>query len=344
MSKRGRDIIVVGTSAGGSEALTKLIGLLPSNLPATIFIVQHMPADSVGDVLVARLQQANRFPCTLAKDQERFRRGHLYIAPPDCHLLLKTHHVLVAKGARENRYRPAIDPLFRSAAVSHGPRVIGVILSGQLDDGTLGMRAIKMCGGLTVVQDPKDAEYPEMPQSVINHVSATYCVPLAEMGSLLNTLVRKTRGKRFIVPAALRTEAVIAERVLSDVRQLNTLGPQVPYNCPNCGGVLWDVDKSGGLQYRCHTGHSFTTASLLTSQSEKIEETLWVALRMFEERKNLLNNTQQREASVRMKHWYGERARETNVHVKRIRAMLLASQAIKTGHILLPPPRKSASP
>src|SRR5688500_17015275 len=122
MSTRGRDIIVVGTSAGGSEALTKLIGLLPSNLPATIFIVQHMAADSVGDVLVARLQQANRFPCTLAKDQERFRRGHLYIAPPDCHLLLKPRHVLVAKGARENRYRPAIDPLFRSAAVAHGSR------------------------------------------------------------------------------------------------------------------------------------------------------------------------------------------------------------------------------
>jgi two-component system, chemotaxis family, protein-glutamate methylesterase/glutaminase len=338
----GRDIIVIGTSAGGSEALTQLMGLLPPNLPASIFIVQHVAAESIGDVLVQRLQQANRLSCTLAKDRERFRRGHVYIAPPDCHLLLKTQHVLVAKGARENRYRPAIDPLFRSAAVAHGPRVIGVILSGQLDDGTVGMQAIKTCGGLTVVQDPKDAEYPEMPQSVLNHVSVDHCAPLARMGTLLDGLVHETRGKRLKVPAAIRTEALIAERVLSDVRQLNTLGSQVPYNCPNCGGVLWGVDHSGGLQYRCHTGHSFTTASLLTSQSEKIEETLWVALRMFEERKNLLTNTQQREASARMKQWYGQRARETDVHVQRIRDMLLASQSIKSGQILLQNQPKSA--
>jgi two-component system, chemotaxis family, protein-glutamate methylesterase/glutaminase len=131
---------------------------------------------------------------TVAKNRERFRRRHVYIAPPDCHLLLKTHHVLVAKGARENRYRPAIDPLFRSAAVAHGPRVIGVILSGQLDDGTVGMQAIKTCGGLTVVQDPKDAEYPEMPQSVLNHVSVDHCAPLARMGTLLDGLVHETRG------------------------------------------------------------------------------------------------------------------------------------------------------
>jgi two-component system, chemotaxis family, protein-glutamate methylesterase/glutaminase len=334
MSGRGRDIIVIGASAGGSEALTRLIALLPPALPAAIFIVQHMPAEGLGDVLVHRLQEANSFDCTLAKDRERFRRGHLYIAPPDFHLLLKVRHLLVAKGARENRYRPAIDPLFRSAAVAHGPRVIGVILSGQLDDGTIGMRAIKNCGGLTVVQDPKDAEYPEMPQSVLNNMKVAHCAPIAEMGRLLDILTHKTRGKRIQVPFAIRTEALIAERVLSDVTQVNALGRQVPYNCPNCGGVLWDVDNSGGLQYRCHTGHSFTTASLLTSQSEKIEETLWIALRMFEERKNLLNNTGQREERVRMKRWYGQRARETNIHVQRIRAMLLASQAIKSGQSL----------
>jgi two-component system chemotaxis response regulator CheB len=328
----GRDIIVIGTSAGGSEALTRLIGLLPPTLPAAIFIVQHMPAEGTGDVLVQRLRQANRFPCTLAKDQEQFRRGHVYIAPPDYHLLLKARHLLIAKGARENRYRPAIDPLFRSAAVAHGPRVIGVILSGQLDDGTIGMRAIQDCGGVTVVQDPKDAEYAEMPQSVLNHMKVAHCIPLADMGRVLDALAREPRSKKRIkVPPAVRTEAIIAERVLSDVSQVNTLGKQVPYNCPNCGGVLWDVDNAGGLQYRCHTGHSYTTAALLTSQSEKIEETLWVALRMFEERKNLLNNTGQREARGSVKRWYKQRAHDTDIHVQRIRAMLLASQAVKAG-------------
>src|SRR3954462_13686796 len=130
----GRDIIVIGTSAGGSEALTPLIRLLPPALPAALFVVQHMSPESYGDVLLHRLSQTNTFPCTMAVDGEPFRRGHLYIAPPDCHLLLKTCHLLVTKGARENRYRPAIDPLFRSAAVAHGPRVIGVVLSGLLDD------------------------------------------------------------------------------------------------------------------------------------------------------------------------------------------------------------------
>jgi two-component system, chemotaxis family, protein-glutamate methylesterase/glutaminase len=217
MAARGRNIVVIGTSAGGSEALTKLISLLPSTFPASLFIVQHMSAESSGAVLLHRLRRINTFTCSMAVDRERFRQGHLYIAPPDCHLLLKAHHVLVAKGARENRYRPAIDPLFRSAAVAHGPRVIGVILSGLLDDGTIGMKAIQVCGGVTVVQDPTDAEYREMPQSVLNNLKVAHCVPLAQMGHLLDNLSHQAPGRKIKIPASIRTEALIAERVLSDV-------------------------------------------------------------------------------------------------------------------------------
>jgi two-component system chemotaxis response regulator CheB len=239
---------------------------------------------------------------------------------------VKKSTLLVTKGARENRYRPAIDPIFRSAAVTHGPSVIGIVLTGMLDDGTAGLIAIKRCGGVTVVQDPKEAAYPEMPQSAINNLKVDHCVPVAEMVRLLEKLTREPHGKRKVIPQDIRTEALIAERVLSDVAQVNGLGKQVPYNCPNCGGVLWQIDKPDVERYRCHTGHSYTAASLLTSQTEKIEETLWTSLRMFEERKNLLNNMARTQVGQTGKESYAQRAKETEVHIERIRAMLLASE------------------
>jgi len=165
---KGHDIIVVGTSAGGLETLDELIGQLPIDLAASVFIVQHMAAHNSGEALTRRLSRHKAFDVKLAKDGERLKRGRIYIAPPDNHLLLKTNKVLVRKGARENRSRPAVDPLFRSAAAAHGSRVIGVVLTGNLDDGAAGLIAIKKCGGVTVVQDPKDAAYPGMPQSALD--------------------------------------------------------------------------------------------------------------------------------------------------------------------------------
>ena len=185
----------------------------------------------------------------------------------------------------------------------------------MLDDGTAGLIAIKKCGGITVVQDPKDASYPGMPQSALNNLEVDYCVPISEMGRLLETLTHGRPGKRKPIPKDVRSEAEIAERVLSDVAEVNTLGNQVPYNCPNCGGVLWEMDSPDVSRYRCHTGHSFTLPALLASQCEKIEETLWISLRMFEERKNLLNSTHGT--------FDRQRAKETQIHIDRIRAILL---------------------
>jgi two-component system, chemotaxis family, protein-glutamate methylesterase/glutaminase len=319
-----RHIIVIGTSAGGLEVLDALIGQLPTDLPATIFIVQHLSPENNGRALLSRLGRHKAFDCKLATDGETFVRGKVYIAPADTHLLVKKTTLLVTKGARENRFRPGIDPLFRSAAVSHGSSVIGIVLTGMLDDGTVGLKAIKDCGGVTVVQDPKDAVYPDMPQSAINNVKVDHCVPIAEMGSLIERLTHEPAGKSAPVPEDIRIEALIAERVLSDVSQVDALGRQVPYNCPNCGGVLWKMDKSKSERYRCHTGHSFTAPALLVSQSNKIEETLWTSLRMFEERKNLLNNMARTARSG--KGAYIERAKESEVHIERIRAMLLDPQ------------------
>jgi two-component system chemotaxis response regulator CheB len=326
MPSNGHNIVVIGTSAGGLEALDKLIGQLPTDLPAALFIVQHMAPENSGVALLHKLGKHKAFKCKLASSGESYEKGQIYIAPPDYHLLVKKRTLLVTKGARENRYRPAIDPLFRSAAVAHGPHVIGMVLTGMLDDGTAGLIAIKKCGGVTVVQDPKDAAYPEMPQSALNNLTVDYCVPIAEMGRLLEKLAHEPPGKGKSIPKDVRTEALIAERVLSDVAQMNGLGRQVPYNCPNCGGVLWEIDNPDVERYRCHTGHSFTASALLTIQSEKIEETLWTSLRMFEERKNLLNNMAQTQIRQEGKDSYAQRAKETEVHIERIRAMLRAPE------------------
>ena len=270
MASHGRDIVVIGTSAGGLEALDRLVGALPTDLPASIFIVQHIAPQDSGEPLLRRLNRHQAFQPALARDGDRFKAGRIYVAPADSHLLVKTSKMLVTKGARENRNRPAIDPLFRSAAVAHGARVIGVVLTGMLDDGTAGLIAIKRCGGVTVVQDPKDAAYSAMPLSALDNANVDHCVTLAEMGPLLAKLVSQRHGKSKAVPKDIRTEAVIAERVLSDVSQVNGLGDQVPYNCPGCGGVLWEMDTPGEKRYRCHTGHSYTGRTLLASQSEKI--------------------------------------------------------------------------
>jgi two-component system chemotaxis response regulator CheB len=323
---KGRDIIVIGTSAGGLEALDELIAQLPTDLPASIFIIQHMAPENTGIALLHRLGKYRPFQCKLAADGEKFLPGRIYIATPDYHLLLKKDHVLVTKGARENRYRPGIDPLFRSAAATFGPRVIGLILTGMLDDGTAGMSAIKKCGGITIVQDPKEATYPDMPQSALTNVKIDHCVPLSQMGALLERLVAESPGEPKPVPGDIKAEALIAERVLSDVKGVSGLGDQVPYNCPNCGGVLWELAASKADRYRCHTGHSFTAVSLLTSQTEKIEETLWVSLRMFEERKNLLNAMAKTEKHQSTQQTYAEQAKGTEVHINRIRAMLMAPQ------------------
>ncbi|MFO7704753.1 MAG: chemotaxis protein CheB [Halopseudomonas sp.] len=316
-------VVVVGASAGGLEALQGLVAQLPADFPAPVFIVNHMSAETTGEVLVGALNKAGRVTCSHARDGEPFKRAHVYLAPSDQHLLLVRGKMLVTKGARENRYRPAIDPLFRSAAVAYDKGVIGIILTGYLDDGTSGMMAIKRCGGTCIAQDPADAAYPDMPQSVIRHVGADYCVPLAQMGALLEKLAARKVGVSKKPPADLVIEAKIAQRVVSDLKSVETLGSQVPFNCPDCGGVLWQMEHGKVPRYRCHTGHAFSSAALLAQQNEKIEETLWVALRMFEERQNLISKMGSSQKTLPSS--VLERVRESQVHIDRVRAMLKAT-------------------
>jgi two-component system chemotaxis response regulator CheB len=321
-------IIVVGTSSGGLSALEQLVAQLPRKLRAAVFIVEHMTADANADVLVRSLNAAGSMKCTQARHGELFKAGRVYVAPADQHLLIGKRKLMVTKGARENRARPGIDPLFRSAAVAHGNRVIGLVLTGNLDDGTAGLIAVKRCGGTCVVQDPSDAAYPDMPSSALRHAQVDHCVPIAEMGALLSSLLQKRRGKRIRVPRDIVIEAKIAERVLSDLPSVEALGTQVPFNCPGCGGVLWEVGDGSALRYRCHTGHSFTAAVLLAEQTAKIEETLWVALRMFEERKNLLSTIAKTKTGAHARS-AAERAQESTLHIERIRALLRVTDKVE---------------
>ncbi len=315
-------VVVIGTSAGGLSALKKLISQLLSDFPLPVMVVHHISADATGNVLLNELNKLNTLKCQHAESGKNLKPGHLYLAPSDHHLMIGGDlKMLVTKGAQENRYRPAIDPLFRSAAVAFGPGVTGILLTGYLDDGTAGMKAIKRCGGTCIVQDPDDAEYPAMPKNALNNVELDYCLPISEMGALLYKIIPQKLRKSKPVPKDVLTEAKIAERVLSDLSSVNKVGEQVPFNCPGCGGVLWLVEKDSSLRFRCHTGHAYTAAYLLAEQTNKIEETMWTALRMFEERKNLLSQIAKETTGAGSQSAL-ERANMSQVHIDRIRAIL----------------------
>ena len=319
-----KDVVVVGASAGGLQALARLVGQFDTDFPAAMLIVQHMAATASSEPLLHLLQRTGTLPCKIATDGEKILAGHLYLAQPDHHLMISGERIAITKGARENRARPAIDSLFRSAAVAFGNRVVAVVLTGYLDDGSEGLVAVKRCGGTCVVQDPDDCAYPDMPQNALRLAKVDHCLPIAQMGVLLASLVKRRKRKQAAIPDDIAVEATIAHRVLSDLESVEELGEQVPFNCPGCGGVLWQMKKGKLLRYRCHTGHSYTAAALMDEQKAKMEETLWIALRMFEENRNLLIRMgAQGDASPS----YVERVEQAQVHIDRIRAMLKSETA-----------------
>ncbi len=321
-SEKFANIVVIGTSAGGLMALKKLICQLSTDFPLPLLLVRHISPDATGNVLLDELNKLNTLRCQHAEDGIKPKPGNIYLAPSDHHMLIAQNgKLLLTKGAHENRSRPAINPLFRSAAVAFGTGVIGILLTGYLDDGTSGMKVIKRCGGVCIVQDPNEAEYPYMPSNALNNVKVDYCLPISEMGTLLEKLAVRKLKKDKPIPQDILIEAKIAERVLSDLPSVNKIGEQVPFNCPGCGGVLWQVDKDTDLRFRCHTGHAYTAAYLLAEQTNKIEETMWTALRMFEERKNLLTEMARRERGGGSKTNL-ERAENSQIHIDRIREIL----------------------
>ncbi|XWK87127.1 MAG: chemotaxis protein CheB [Phormidium sp.] len=279
----GHDIIVIGASAGGVETLTKLVRTIPADIPAAIFVVVHISPHSVS-LLPKILQRCSSIPISHAKDGEAIKPGHIYVAPPNFHLLVKQEYIKLTHGPKENRNRPAVDPLFRSAARVYKSRVIGVILSGALDDGTAGLLAIKRQGGIAIVQDPEEAIYDGMPGSAIENVEVDYVLPIAEIGNKLVSLAHQPiETENNSADPQLAMEADMAELDSEAVQSLERPGKPSPYACPECGGVLWELNNDDFLRFRCPTGHAFSPDSLIAEQSDALEQALWVALRALKE-------------------------------------------------------------
>ena len=241
------DVIAVGASMGGQEALVALCRDLPADLPAAVLIVKHTAPES-RPLLAGILDRAGPLPVYHAADGEPVRPGRVYVAPPDRHLLLVGGALRLSRGPHENRTRPAVDPLLRSVAVARGPRAVGVVLTGLLNDGASGLRAVKRCGGVAVVQDPADAAYPDMPKAALAAVGADrvdYRLPLADLGATLGRLVREPAGPAVPVPDDLRAEVELAGGAVDFHTQGYQAGPAVPLSCPECHGTLWLVEGGG---------------------------------------------------------------------------------------------------
>jgi two-component system chemotaxis response regulator CheB len=287
-----KDIVVVGASAGGMQALEKLVAGLPADLPAAVFVVWHL-APGARSVLPAVLDRAGPLSAAFPEDGDPIRPGRIYVAPNDHHLLLERGYMRVTKGPKENRFRPAVDPLFRSAAYIYGPRAIGVVLSGSLDDGTAGLWAIKLRGGTAVVQDPQDALHRSMPLNALDNVKVDYTLPVADMGALLARLAGEEAAPEPLVAAEERdkmeAEVKIAREVDSRIENILQYGQLSPFTCPECHGVLTMFREGNILRFRCHTGHAVSSATLLESNTEQVEQRLMDAMRALDEIIMLLN-------------------------------------------------------
>lgn len=292
---KGHDIITIGASAGGVEALGIVVGGLPADLPASIFVAFHVPSNA-GSVLPQILSRKGPLPAAHAEDGQAIEPGRIYVAPPDQHLLIHEGIIRLSRGPRENGFRPAIDPLFRTAARWYGPRAVGVILSGTLDDGSAGLLAIKERGGVAVVQHPDDALFPWMPLAAMDVVAVDHALPASGLAELLNRLARSgsigESGDQ--VPDDMEIESAMAEFDLDAIQGDDRPGTPSGFACPDCAGVLWEIQDGEMVRYRCRVGHAWSPTSLLAEQAKSLEVALWTAFRALEERAALADRTAER--------------------------------------------------
>jgi len=316
--------IGIGASAGGTNAVSELISQLPATLNAAVFVVFHLSKIAMPEILLERMKKHTKLLCRIANDKEPIEPGTIYLASPNAHLLVKDKNILLGHGPTENRFRPSIDVLFRSIAADFGERSIGIVLTGFLNDGTVGMNAIKQSGGYTIVQDPNEAEYPDMPLSVLETMEADYCTSLKKMGDAILQITKNAKVKGVTPPQGVTLESKLSERAATSIEKVSQLGNKTIYACPDCGGGLWQIDKPSP-HFRCHIGHSYTEKDLLYKQSESIEHTLWVSVRMMEERRLLLlkNAKSYNDRGLqKVSKEYSERAEQMQTHIEKLKELL----------------------
>ena len=329
-----RDIVVMGASAGGVEGFREVVRALLPGFPGSVFIVLHISAEAPSH-MPAILGRATDLPVAQARDHAPIEPGHIYIAPPDHHLILHRGFMRVVRGPRENRHRPAIDPLFRSAARSYGPRVVGVLLSGLMDDGTSGLQMIRARGGVSIVQDPDEAEFSKMPQNAVEYAKPDWVLPVGEIGPLLTQLITETVAEKAenAAPGGVEQEVEIAEMDM-DAIETEKKGAPSGFSCPECQGVLWEIKEGELVRFRCRVGHAYSAESLVIAKSEALEAALWGALRALEESAAISHRMADRarkngqgfvEARV------AEDAMEKEAQARMVREMLVGKQAGNAG-------------
>lgn len=327
-----RDVVVVGASAGGVEALRAMAASLPPDLPVTVLVVLHLP--SYGhSVLPDILARSGSLPARHVTGPTPFVPGEILVAPPDRHLVVSDDGVDVTAGPRENGHRPAVDVLFRSAARVLGPRVVGVELSGVLDDGAAGMWSIRGRGGLVVVQAPGDCLYPDMPRSVMAQMEPDHVAKASELGSLLDRVCREEFSPGVVAPPS---DLLVAETALAHMEEfvMNAVdrpGTPAGFSCPDCGGTLFELHDGAVTRYRCRVGHAWTSKGLLGEQSQQLDTALWIALRALEEKAALASQLAERAAESGSRltaDRFGEQAREAHESANRVRELIERRPAV----------------
>ena len=287
------DLVVVGASAGGVEALKRLIRALPADLPATVCLTLHL-AEGTPSLLPGILARAGSIRVLPATEGAPLEPGVVYVSQPNVHLAVLDDDVVLGPGAKENGYRPSVDVLLRSAAVARGRRVVGVVLTGMLDDGTAGLAAVARYGGVPLVQDPAEADFPSMPRNALDGTPTARSLPLDD---LVHEVVRIVSGDMAVPGDQPEVSPAVRERDVADVRSAlgenpalpsgGTIGRPSPYSCPDCGGVLNEVVDDAPVRFRCRVGHAYNAESLLRHQAHTFEDALWTALRAVEEREDV---------------------------------------------------------
>jgi two-component system chemotaxis response regulator CheB len=321
------DVIVLGASAGGLEAISDVLSRLPASLRACVLVVMHTPSNGSG-VLPDILARTTTLPVAFGRTGDQLDLGRIYVARPDFHLLVTASGLRVGHGPRENGFRPAIDPLFRTAARALGPRVIGVVLSGALADGTYGLSVIKHYGGIAIVQDPEDAIIPSMPLRAIEYVSVDHVLPARDIGGTIVhlTSVDDEREGEVAMP---RRNKELEPQLAEDTEvseMLELFGPPSALTCPDCGGALWEVQENGVLRYQCHVGHQYAPENLEEGQRDVIDGALWSAVRVLEEHAALKMRMADRAATgglSALSKGFVEGARDAEEKAQKIRSVLL---------------------
>ncbi len=319
-----RDIAVVGASAGGLDALRTLLASLPSDYAAAMFIVFHMAAESPGSLAVI-LQRATTLPVRAAEDGAPVVPGEIRVGVPNRHLVLEGGRIRLSSGPRENRHRPAIDSLFRSAAFTHDTRVVGIVLTGMLDDGAAGLWSIKAHGGHAIVQDPADATFPDMPQNAIDAVDVDQVLRLPDIAPALARLAQERVG--VATPTRDLNLELEVEMMANDdfsMEKLDRLGDPSKLTCPECGGALWEM-REPPTRFRCHVGHGYSMHNLFAEQNTQVEASLWAAVRALDEAAHIarrLADQAQRSNRPKSARTFRDQAEDSARHATRIRSLI----------------------